>query len=361
MEESPLSFLSESQTNTMPSSPPPSESLQKNVDISSNHDMFQRDRNRDTTPSLASTAFIKRYDRSLDAHTLKYLLHSLEFLGEGNKMSFYNSILSLVSKSSSDTEKIHVILKEMERRNLHPNASTFDSILWPLAKRGFNSLARHIFANMHDFNVVPQISHWNALLFAESERGASNSAMNIFELIKDHDVTPNSQTFTLLIRSFIKNENISQAITFLDTIPKYNTKPTLYDYYEIANYLSQSGNSDEIQMLFQSMNDKDKLQLNEIGYGILLKSVSKSHDTETCFSIFNHMMKKGMMPNAIMLDIFIRMACRNGKQECIDQFFDTIPTSETEKLVDDMNYFHELQKTTTAAARRKESSHYIAN
>ncbi|KAL0712939.1 hypothetical protein Bca4012_019917 [Brassica carinata] len=223
-----------------------------------------------------------------------HLLAALRENGFSPNVVIYTTLIDGCCKRG-EIEKAKALFSEMERIGLVANERTYTVLIHGLFKNGVTKQGFEMYEKMK-----------------EDGKGDTSGAAKIVKEMEERGIKPSEVTYTILIDTFARSDNMEKAIQLRTSMENLGLVPDVHTYSVLIHGFCIKGQMNEASMLFRSMVEK-KLEPNEVIYNTMILGYCKEGSSYRALRLLREMGDKNLAPNVASYSYLIEALCKEKK------------------------------------------------
>ena len=230
----------------------------------------QTDKAFDTLELMARKGFLTNVDPFK-----RYVVEGLSFTMERHFLMALADALS----SKALVDKAYYHMEARHRKGQSVSAHSLDVIVLACSKIGDENRATETLQSYAALGAQPRTNSYNCLLLAATGKRKVGFHRTVFEAMVRDGIQPNSYTFKLLIRQSILNENVAEAIEFLQMVPTFGARTEVEFILPILERAARAGDLDTVYRMCKYALDSD-VGIDSVVLGHVVKHL-REHGCDT--------------------------------------------------------------------------------
>ncbi|KAK1281651.1 putative pentatricopeptide repeat-containing protein [Acorus calamus] len=226
----------------------------------------------------------------------------------------YNTVLHVLVRERM-VEVAVGVFNQMVMSGSHPNRSTFDILIDGLCKFGRFGGAITLFNEMFERGVFPSTTTYTVVLSALFRAGRVDDALSLVGAMRSNGVGLNSVTWSVVLNGFCKLGRIDEALELGLLFKRDGHDLGVFNYSCLIDGLFRRGRFGEAVGLYKVMLEEEKVELNHVLYGVMIKWFSKAGRLVETVGFLNEMRRRGLVPNSFCYNALVEGLCREGYLE----------------------------------------------
>lgn len=267
--------------------------------------------------------------------------------------SHYDRIISSWKRAQTHVpqtvQAVHTLLDHIESApDINPQTSTYNAAMSTLISLGHFERAQQIaFQRIPSRNLSPDTVTYNTLIHCYGKAGQPDRAFQVIQIMKQNDVQPNQVTYNTIIEvmlSFRQIDRVKSLLSQVNDDPRlemdeivrcsqlklYRIEKDVRSALRLHAFTQQIGKPLDsmaycllLTILFECGHREQAVSLfgwllwkaatEARIYNVMIDNMASADDNcEASVRLFNHMKRKGILPNTITYTIMIRAYSKAG-------------------------------------------------
>merc|ERR550537_1941885 len=209
--------------------------------------------------------------------------------------------------SNGATADARLALREAAETGLTPSINTYMSILRQCAQKKDMEAAIQVYEEMPS----PTLAVFNAVIDVCARCGDGDKAAAVFKSMMSAGVVPDLLTYTLVIKGYVVQGDLEQAIQLFTLMRKRSLQPDVALFNTLLDGLARKQMSALVDHVLRDM-DEAAVAPNANTLAILVKLSGRNHDVDTAFAyVDTYKTKYGVEPN-VQVHLALLTACASS-------------------------------------------------
>lgn len=262
----------------------------------------------------------------------------------------------LVKRTLAFTDQfVNRLLGDMHALELKPDLFTYNQILSVFAERNLGlaeKLFRHFLSNI---DVKPNVVSFTTMIDSYVKKNQLNDAITLFnEMQTKYNVEPNVITYTAVIECHCRAGDVKTALTILDELKQKAFKIDDFLFNKIISGYARIGDIDSALQYFTSIYEKYGVHPQELSYATIFEVCIKENKHDIAEKMIIEMIQRNFLPSEYSTNRYVHYLCTHDKLDHAIELFKTlrlkkmkIPCVVYELLMDNcgkQNRLEEMQR-----------------
>ncbi|KAI3749474.1 hypothetical protein L2E82_20086 [Cichorium intybus] len=209
----------------------------------------------------------------------------------------YTSLVDGLFKRNKIIEAVR-LFKKFIRLGVRPHVMTYGTLINGLCRAGKVEAAVRLHEDIMNGDI-------GLAFICVLQKGDVLNAQKLFDEMLLHDITPSSCTYNILLHGLCKNDCVSQALNFLQSLENNGVELDIKGYNSVIDGLCKAGRMETAWDLYTKLDSKG-LVPTVVTYTILIHGFCKRGQLTKVDELFMEMVEKGCAPNAVTFNAFMR-------------------------------------------------------
>jgi len=219
---------------------------------------------------------------------------------------------------TKDTDKVMALYKEMQAHKIQPNTITFNTILNAFAQCGAMQYAPELLEDMKSAvpPVEPDIVTYSTLVKGYCFSGCLDQAFQVFtNMQQEGKCAPDEVLFNSLLGGCAKEFRLDHALELLNDMKKFNVTPSNYTLSMLVKLMCRCRRLEQAFAVLEDISKEYNFKINIQVYTCLIQGCFHNGQTDKALSVYEKIIKEGLIPDAMTYTVLVRGCLRAGSVE----------------------------------------------
>ncbi|WJX51558.1 hypothetical protein P8452_37742 [Trifolium repens] len=171
------------------------------------------------------------------------------------------------------------------------------------------------------FRVVkPNVHTFNTLMLCCYQNGLVERVEEIWGEMSEMNCNPNAYSYSLLMSAFCERDRLDDAEKLWEEMRKKEIEPDVISYNTMIGGFCKIGDVGRAEEFFREMGLVG-IDATVSTYEHLVKGYCNIEDVDSAVLVYKDMFRKDFSPDALTLDMVVRLLCGKGRVEEAMEFF----------------------------------------
>lgn len=233
----------------------------------------------------------------------------------------FNALIDIYAhkRPTADTQGATKMYQLLQEAGYSPDITTIGVLVDMFAKQGNLEMVRRLYREtIHTQKLKPDAHILSSLITCFIQNNDREAALDLFSIMRKYrknGVDVGVPIYNQLIRDFVRNRQVEDALTLLDLMSLSQLAPNARTFQPILSALANDGDVPGARMVLDLM-DKHGVKADPQTYASLMEAYAKAGDLEGTQRLFNFF-KSRYRPNAYTFNILIYALITHNEMELV--------------------------------------------